>query len=321
MNENYCEKIRLSLEKSRIQHPCDIISLSGGLDSSILLYLFRPKYAITVSQKNFYDDIIFAKNICDKFDVKNIPVILNNEEILKIIVNVIQLFCTFDPIQIRNNGVIYASIKKAKEMNHDGIVTGDGGDELFAGYNYLKRYYKNKTKLRNKLSRLHKIMDFASVTIGNYFKINVISPFATKNLIEISKKIPIEELIGQRNGKLWGKFILRSCFENEIGEDITWREKKAQEIGSGFTNIKQYIEETKITDLFFEKEITKFKKEGVNIRDKEHLFYYRIYRKFFPPPKYLSCENKRCPDCGGCFKVIGNYCKICGAFPIIPVMI
>ncbi len=319
LQNDYCKYLNCCLKKLKNQYSSDVISLSGGLDSSTLLSVYRPRYAITITRKDFNDDIVFARKVCEKFKVKHIPVILTSEEILDSAIQIVKLFRTFDPIQIRNNLVIFFAIKKAKEMKFTSIITGDGGDELFAGYNYLKKYYNNKTKLKKELGRLQKIMDFASIKIGKFFEIDVISPLASKEMVDLTKKIPIEELVGEEDGKVWGKLILRKCFEKNIGKDIAWREKKAQEIGSGFTSIGDYISEQIITDVFFEDEKIKYRKEGVVIRNKEHLFYYSLYRKLYSSPTEQYCKDKRCPECGGCFIDTGKYCKICGGFPVVPV--
>ena len=38
-------------------------------------------------------------------------------------------------------------MKIAKENGYANVMTGDGGDELFAGYNYLRRYFSNVVNL------------------------------------------------------------------------------------------------------------------------------------------------------------------------------
>jgi asparagine synthase (glutamine-hydrolysing) len=59
--------------------------------------------------------------------------------------------------------------------------------------------------------------------------------------------------------------------------------------------------------------------EGVSIRNKEHLYYYLLYRRRFPPPgvEYKGSEP-RCPNCLCQFKWKGRYCRTCGSYPVLP---
>jgi asparagine synthase (glutamine-hydrolysing) len=78
--------------------------------------------------------------------------------------------------------------------------------------------------------------------------------------------------------------------------------------------------ENSITDKDFLAGFKKAKYERVLIRNKEHLFYYRIYRKFFDAPfhqigdQLIKC--KRCPFCNTLFIWKGSFCKTCGAYPV-----
>ena len=115
----------------------------------------------------------------------------------------------------------------------------------------------------------------------------------------------------------WGKFILRRCYESKLGKQIAWRSKFTQEEGAGITNIKDFI--SSITaDRDFHSGIKKALSEGVRIRDKEHLYYYILFRKHFPAPKDEPCLYLRYPECKGCFESATQFCHICGAFPVTP---
>jgi asparagine synthase (glutamine-hydrolysing) len=130
--------------------------------------------------------------------------------------------------------------------------------------------------------------------------------------------------IGQYQNKLWGKFILRKCFEKwQHLEKPAWREKEAQEEGSGFSKIINYFENQFFTNKEFLDESQRIKEmESVNIRNKEHLFYYITYRKYFPPPRSQKSliEQRICPDCNGSFRWNGKFCRICGAYPVNPII-
>jgi asparagine synthase (glutamine-hydrolysing) len=99
-----------------------------------------------------------------------------------------------------------------------------------------------------------------------------------------------------------------------------WREKTALENGSGVTFLNYYINNTLLTNHEYNDQKEKARLEGVEIRNKEHLCFYKIYRKFFRPPfednSMDGDNNKRCPYCKSIFSSNGKFCKVCGAFPV-----
>jgi asparagine synthase (glutamine-hydrolysing) len=234
----------------------------------------------------------------------------------ELVEKVIQIFKTFDPIEIRNSVVALVGIEQAKNDGHSAVMTGDGGDELFAGYNYLARYYSDSERLDLELRRLWDVMHFSSKRLGQHVGIEVKTPFLDNEFASFAKSIGISEKIGDHDGKKWGKFILRRCFEPALG-DLVWRPKLAQEQGAATGNYQRHVE-GRINDLTFANK-TRIAKEqdGVTIRSKEHLHYYAIFRSYFPPPEEKDCEL-RCPECRGCMKLGGRFCRTCGAFPVMP---
>ena len=131
------------------------------------------------------------------------------------------------------------------------------------------------------------------------------------------KCIDIVKMIGEHQNDLWGKFILRKCYEQELGTDISWRTKQAQEQGAGIINIRDLLIK-KLDDISYKQSTTMALSEGVIIKDKEQLYYYTIFRTYFCPPKDEECSSTRCPKCNCCFKWKGRFCRTCGAFPVIP---
>ena len=77
--------------------------------------------------------------------------------------------------------------------------------------------------------------------------IDVKTPFLDETFASFAKKINVNEKVGAYDGKKWGKFILRKCFEPELGP-VVWRSKLAQEQGAATDCYKQYVEEM-IDDL------------------------------------------------------------------------
>ncbi len=85
------------------------------------------------------------------FNVKTAIILEAIEETVKILKN-------FNDIEIRNNVVMYLAIKWAKENGEKSIITGDGADELFAGYNFLIN--KPENQLEDEIKRVCSIMHF-----------------------------------------------------------------------------------------------------------------------------------------------------------------
>jgi asparagine synthase (glutamine-hydrolysing) len=306
----------------------DGILLSGGLDSSIIAYHIRPTNSITITiDKNspdyFYSSLIVKK----KFTMNHYKIIVSFEEILANIEELVKDFKTFDPIFLKNSVVQLMGFKTAKDLKINSLVLGDGADELFAGYNFLllNQYVRHPKKINKKINSIIKNMDFISLKLAKKTGVKIFLPFLEKEIVDFSYIITLNDKISKYNGIYYGKFFLRKCYEDILGKEIVWRKKTALEIGSGVTNLHAHIENTLMTDNVDEyiKEIKKIRiEEKVEIRNKEHLYFYKIYRKFYSPPiiedqsTFLDKDIRKCPHCQSNFKWNGSFCNVCGAFPV-----
>lgn len=311
-----CENLVRMLEASVARHRCDAILLSGGLDSSILASILRPKYSVTCAFGPDSPDMSFAPKVAKKFCGTHRSVDISADKMLDLVEKVVKICETFDPIEIRNSVVALAGIEQAKADGYTEVMTGDGGDELFAGYNYLSRYYSDPARLDSEIRRLWKVMHFSSKEIGAHVRVGIRAPFLDPEFMEYSKSIPAVSKVGEHNAKVWGKFLLRTCYEPVLGEAIAWRPKLAQEQGAGTDKFQEYISE-RIDDQAFSNKSAIAREEGVTLRSKEHLHYYALYRSYFAPPRENNCDL-RCPSCQACMESDGRFCRICGAYPVKP---
>jgi len=317
-----CEQLIKLLTESVERNHAEALLLSGGLDSSILASILRPEYSLSVGFGQAAPDLVYARQIAERYCKHHVEIVFGPNKMAELVEQVIQILRTFDPIEIRNSAVALAGIEWAKNDGYSNLMTGDGSDELFAGYNYLSRYYSDTRRFELELRRLWKIMHFSSVRLGEHVGIKVKTPFLDKTFASFAKKINANEKVGIYEGKEWGKFILRKCFESALGP-VVWRSKLAQEQGAATDRYEQYIEEM-IDDLTFEnKKRIAEEQESVKIRNKEHLHYYAIFRSYFPPPKEEGEDDdnctSRCSGCCGCIAPDSRYCRKCGAFPAAPL--
>ena len=76
------------------------------------------------------------------------------EEMLDSINETIKILGNFNDIEIRNSIVPYIYLNSLKKKGVDSVITGDGADEVFAGYNFLLK--KSEEELVEELKRLKK---------------------------------------------------------------------------------------------------------------------------------------------------------------------
>jgi asparagine synthase (glutamine-hydrolysing) len=291
------------------------IALSGGLDSTIIAYFLKERKpnAVAIITKDFVaSDLTYCQRVSKEF---NIPLTINQvntTDILSAIEETIKILKNFNDIEIRNNIVMYLAIKWAKEQNSPGIITGDGADELFAGYSFLIN--KPENELEKEIQRVCSVMHFPTQKIGKALGIVVESPFLDEKIIEYSKIIPSDLKVRNEGEKRHGKWILRKTFEKNIPMQIAWREKSPMQDGSGTAGLSNLFDSVINDQLFLEKKKKIEETDGVIIRTKESMHYYEIYRNLYGVPAKKQGVSS-CPYCN--FNVENSkFCRMCGAFPI-----
>jgi len=314
--DEFIKNCRVLLEKITMQYDANWIAFSGGLDSSILGQIKKDQdlNALTIIAKDFigtdlsYSQII-GKHIGIHLELKYVSI----NEMLDAIKGTIKILKNFNDIEIRNSIVSYIYLNALKKKNITKIITGDGADEIFAGYNFLVK--KDHDELQKELTRMKKIMHFTSQKIANELGITIQMPFVDENIINAVETLPISLLINQKNDDKFGKWILRKAFENDLPSSVIWRKKTAMQDGSGTASLTKLFDSI-ITDDIFEEKTKKIKKDDdVTIRTKESLHYYEHYKENFRIPEYQSQKNL-CPDCNAELSSNSKFCRMCGKFPI-----
>ncbi|GKS67826.1 asparagine synthase [Nitrosarchaeum sp.] len=313
--ENISKKLYEILKETCESCKSNTIAMSGGLDSTIIAYFLkvRKPNTIAIITKDFVaNDLTYCQRVSKEFDI---PLTINQvstTDILNAIEETIKILGNFNDIEIRNNIVMYLAIKWAKEQNNSGIITGDGADELFAGYSFLIN--KSEEDLEKEVQRVCSVMHFPTREIGKALGITVESPFLDKKVIEFAKTIPSDLKVRDEKTKRHGKWILRKTFEKHIPIQIAWREKSPMQDGSGTVGLSNLFNTVINDQAFLEKKKKIQDADGVTIRTKESMYYYEIYRKLHEAPAKKQ-DIDSCPYCN--FNVENSkFCRMCGAFPV-----
>ena len=313
--EEITKKLYQILEESCNLCESELIALSGGLDSSIISHFLRGKKVegIAIISEDFVStDLTYCQRISKE---TGIPLTIYNSttsEILEAVENTIKILKNFNDIEIRNNVVMYLAIKWAKDNNKKSIITGDGADELFAGYNFLVN--KPEKELESEIKRVCSIMHFPTQEIGKHLGIKIESPFLNQKIVEIANQIPVNLKVKEENGTRYGKWILRKTIEKHIPEQIVWRKKSPMQEGAGTVGLTNLFESIINEEKYVEKKLTIEKNDQVVIRSRESMYYYEIFKKLYGTPVEEDLVSK-CPYCK---HGINNskFCRMCGAFPI-----
>ena len=123
--------------------------LSGGVDSSYMVALSKPRNTYTVGYANQnYDESVYSSELAQKLGIKNHIRLVNSKEYLSTFPKIV--YGMDEPIADPSAAVLYFGAMAASE-NVDVVLSGEGSDELFGGYNsyldeithqkYMKRPY------------------------------------------------------------------------------------------------------------------------------------------------------------------------------------
>jgi asparagine synthase (glutamine-hydrolysing) len=300
VNMDICEQLRSKLKEAVERSRADGILLSGGLDTSILAFVARPCVGFTVALKDsLASDLCYSEKIAKLLGIQHKKREFTTEEALATLPEVIGILKTFD-LALPNDLSIYFALKLARENSIGSAMTGDGADELFAGYSYMAELPPED--LERYIRKLSQNWHFSAGYLGRSLGVEIKQPFLDEGFVrfalEISPELKVKDGVG--------KYILRKSFGDLIPPEIVWRRKEAIEYGSGSTKLHDIINNM-VTDGEFQSATREIDIKFIN---KEHFFYWRIYKEVVGEIPRARADDISCPCCGA---AMGTYhCPTCG---------
>jgi asparagine synthase (glutamine-hydrolysing) len=313
-------ELRALLEKSVKKNLTKDMLFSGGIDTSILAtivskYVRIRGFTCAFKQANALD-IKYAKLMAERLNIEHYMNPFDEDQVFDAIPDVAKVLECFDPMEVRNSITITIGLKFAKSYGSTKLITGDGADELFAGYHMYYRYVEDKEKLSEKLKKMWDIMAFSAGALGKHFGIEVKQPYLDPEVQKFAMKMDPRYNVQEERGEVWGKWILRKAYEDVLPPEVRWRDKNPIEVGSGTTILPKYLAK-KISDSEFAAKRKKIlERDNVTIRDKEQLIYYEAYREVVGVPYAKDPDARTCPQCNSNVPENATVCKTCGAYPI-----
>lgn len=260
------------------------ISLSGGLDSSIVAMLAStdtsPLHSFAVGMKGS-DDILAARKMAGILGTQHHERIYTEDEMLAALPMVIYHLESFDAALIRSSIPNFFLAEMASRYVKV-ILTGEGADEIYAGYDYLQAY-DTPQKLQNEMTditaALHNTNLQRTDRISMAFGLEARVPFLDVKSVALGLGLPAEWKV--HNDKP-AKFLLRKAFSNSLPEQIVNRPKQKFSKGAGSSDRIEQVAEREISQAEFQAEsIRLFHDLNYRLPNKEALYYYRIFREYY----------------------------------------
>ncbi|MGM0689157.1 MAG: asparagine synthase-related protein [Bacillota bacterium] len=263
------------------------VYLSGGLDSSVVAALASEispdpisTYTVGVSGSQ---DIEYAKIVAERIDAMPHVYEYDLDEMLKVLPKVIYHLESFDCAYVRSSIPNYIAARQAALDGREVMLTGEGSDEIFAGYSYLKTLGSEQEitdEIEGFLKNLSKTGLQRVDRMNSAHGLDCRVPFLKPALLELVQQFPLDwKLHGRDEDEPVDKWILRRAFVQELGSRVAWREKQQFDQGSGSSDMLSAVAEEAISDNEFARES---ELSPVPVRNKEELYYYRIFRDYFP---------------------------------------
>ncbi|MBT8173540.1 MAG: asparagine synthase [Nitrosopumilus sp.] len=237
-NEKLLENIKNSISDT-IKEKKIGIAFSGGVDSTLISKICSDmNFDITLLTIGFPEshDILFAKQVNEYLKYPHHVLEIDSETFPTISSKINEKIQTENLSWNENCIAFYYVSKLASSLELDTVITANGIDELFCGYNAYREAFSGgesqiievmKSKLDNEL----KMMKAVNL-IASEFGVKILQPLLSEKFIEYAKTIPISEKI-HNSEDLYRKHIIRKLASDiNVPELSCTKRKKALQYGS-----------------------------------------------------------------------------------------
>ncbi|MFZ5967386.1 MAG: asparagine synthase B [Bacillota bacterium] len=291
--EEIRNRLRFAVEK-RLMADVPVGSfLSGGLDSSLVSALIKDMkeddvHTFSVALENS-SDRYYSQMASKYLGTIHHEYLLTPEEMWNTLPEVIYHLESFDRSLVRSAVANYFLAKIASE--HVKVaLSGEGADELFAGYEYLNQFGDRalQKELVEITSELHNtnLQRNDRMTMAHGLEGRV--PFLDVDMISLGLRIPPKFKRDQETGAV--KWCLREAFADQgiLPDEIIHRGKEKFSEGTGVADILEAMAEEKISDRDFQQELAK----GTPLKSKEEYYYYKLFESSFGSESYKDLVGR-----------------------------
>jgi len=265
------------------------VLLSGGIDSSVIAAA-AAQTALSIQSvcvgTEDSEDIKMARLVADYLGTRHKERVYDVEDMLKVLGDAIYYGETFDYPLVRSCIPNYMATHVFSDRNRI-TLCGEGGDEVFAGYDFFLGIKKDEA-LRSERAALLRdghMTGFQRVDrMTASASLDGRMPMMSNQVVDYGLQLDRKALLGSKVEK--SKLVLRKAFADLLPRQVTWRRKRRFGEGAGSINSLVGYSEKLISDKEFERERKLLPRN--KIRTKEELLYHRIFQRHFPSESALA---------------------------------
>ncbi|MGH8929152.1 MAG: asparagine synthase B [Egibacteraceae bacterium] len=289
--EAHARRLRATLEEAvgkRLMSDVPVGAfLSGGLDSSLIAALMRPHvnelHTFSVGVEGS-PDLAAARLVSRHLGTIHHEYTLTRGEVLAHLEQVIFALESFDQDLVRSAIPTYFTARLAAE-HVKVVLTGEGADELFAGYRYHRELTDHASlhdELRRSIAGLHNVnlQRVDRMTMAHSLEGRV--PFLDLRMIEEGLAIPAGLKLPAGKPEKW---ILRTAVEDLLPTEVAWREKAQFDEGSGTVDLLGAVAEELTAGL--DVDAYRQRHPEIGLRSPEECRYHAIALDVFDQPELI----------------------------------
>jgi asparagine synthase (glutamine-hydrolysing) len=272
---------------------------SGGLDSSLVAAIAAEEipnihtFAVGMRDRDGVesDDLKAGRIAAEHIGSTHHELVFTADEYKEVLAEVVRTLESYDPSLVRCAVPCYFTCKCA----HDHVtvvLTGEGADEVFGGYHYMKNYppAELNDECRRCLRHLHNINLQRADRMGMRFSLELRVPFLDMALIELGSRLPPELKIrpDEASGEKIEKWILRRAFAGTgyLPDEILWRYKVQYTQGAGCESLGAALAEEELSDDDFARIVAD--NPHATLQTKEAAYYFTLFQQRFPQRSVLD---------------------------------
>ena len=230
------------------------VAFSGGLDSGFVAFLAnslnKEVVLISVGIRGSYD-LAHAEETAQELKVPIISKAFHEEDLDEAVGQTLWYIEDSNPMKVEVGVAIGWVASIAAKEGYKVILTGQGGDELFAGYSRFARIYDSKGPEAAKEAVVKSVVE---AHLTNYtrdeqvsmpYRVRIRHPFADWELTRLALSIPIELNLNKGSDPLRKRVLRESARLAGTPCSIVEAPKRAVQYGSGIHNALSKIAKTR----------------------------------------------------------------------------